>query len=81
MWKVVIASAILATFALAGCQTRYQLPAESDEAEDSYAWCTDLGLDLGTNCGFATLEQCRAAISGIGGQCYANPNRGVAKPD
>jgi hypothetical protein len=81
MSKVVIASAILAALALAGCQTQYQLPAENTEAEGPYPWCADLGLDLGINCGFATLEQCRAAISGIGGQCYANPNRGVAKPD
>jgi hypothetical protein len=29
--------------------------------------------DGGTNCGFTTLAQCRATISGIGGYCYENP--------
>lgn len=26
----------------------------------------------GTNCGFYTIEQCRAAISGVGGSCTPN---------
>jgi hypothetical protein len=26
-----------------------------------------------SNCGFATLEQCRAALSGNGGYCDQNP--------
>ena len=34
------------------------------------AWCAD-EMD-GRNCGFYTLEQCRAAVSGHGGICYAN---------
>jgi hypothetical protein len=39
-----------------------------------YPWCADLGKELGaTNCGFATLEQCRATVSGIGGSCTLNP--------
>jgi hypothetical protein len=80
MSKVFIAAAVLATLALAGCQTQYQLPAENTEAEGSGAWCADLGLDLGTNCGFAVLEQCRAALSGISGQCYPNPDRAVTRP-
>ena len=47
-----------------------------------YPWCADLGMDLGaTNCGFVTLEQCRAAISGIGGFCSPNPSyRAVERP-
>ena len=40
-----------------------------------YPWCADLGKDLGaTNCGFTTLEQCRATVSGIGGSCTPNPS-------
>jgi hypothetical protein len=31
----------------------------------------DSGL-AATNCGFLTLEQCRASVSGIGGFCVAN---------
>ena len=26
-----------------------------------------------TNCGFPTLEACRAAVSGVGGACRPNP--------
>ena len=31
------------------------------------------GISLGaTNCGFLTIEQCRATVSGIGGFCVIN---------
>lgn len=36
-------------------------------------WCAHYGTGLGTNCGFYTIEQCRAAISGVGGHCTPNP--------
>jgi hypothetical protein len=42
------------------------------EGENQYAWCADYILDLGTNCGFVSLEQCLATINGLGGQCYPN---------
>jgi len=43
---------------------------------DPYKWCAQYGTrdDLGTNCGFVTYEQCRAAISGVGGICVPNPH-------
>ena len=35
------------------------------------AWCSE---DMNArNCGFYTLEQCRAAASGLGANCYASP--------
>jgi Protein of unknown function (DUF3551) len=38
------------------------------------AWCARYsGLPGGTNCGFYTLEQCRWAISGVGGECSPSP--------
>jgi hypothetical protein len=37
-------------------------------AADPYKWCAVDGGG-GTNCGFITIEQCRASISGIGGSC------------
>jgi hypothetical protein len=43
---------------------------------DPYRWCADYNGGLGgggTNCGFVTLEQCRATVSGIGGFCRPNP--------
>ena len=45
------------------------------EARD-YPWCAYYGMGGfggATNCGFATLEQCQATISGVGGSCGANP--------
>ena len=39
-----------------------------------YPWCAHYGDSHGgINCGFTTLEQCRAAISGHGGVCVPNP--------
>ena len=40
-------------------------------------WCaTAFGPDGGfVNCGYATWQQCRAAVSGQGGICHANPGR------
>ena len=37
-------------------------------------WCaTYSGMAGGTNCGFYTLDQCRAAVSGVGGVCSPSP--------
>ncbi|MFZ0459098.1 MAG: DUF3551 domain-containing protein [Rhodoplanes sp.] len=38
-----------------------------------YPWCAYYNTRGGTtNCYFSTFEQCRAAISGIGGMCTEN---------
>ena len=43
-------------------------------AEIIYPWCGQYGTRGGArNCGFTTSEQCRAAISGMGGYCIENP--------
>jgi len=45
-------------------------------AEVWYPWCAHYSAedgDGGTNCGFVTIAQCRAAVSGVGGGCYQNP--------
>jgi hypothetical protein len=41
---------------------------------DPYPWCAVYGGDAGgaSNCGFLTIEQCRATVSGIGGFCEPN---------
>ena len=44
-------------------------------AEIEYPWCAQYtgGEDGGgRNCGFSTIEQCRATVSGIGGFCEPN---------
>jgi Protein of unknown function (DUF3551) len=48
---------------------------------DTYKWCA---VKEATNCGFVTIEQCRAAISGTGGSCelnqfYTRPDEKPAK--
>jgi len=39
-----------------------------------YPWCAQYGGKDGgaRNCGFSTLEQCRATLSGMGGFCAPN---------
>ena len=39
-----------------------------------YPWCAQYGGmgDGGRNCGFSTLEQCLATVSGTGGGCQRN---------
>ncbi|MFA6265179.1 MAG: DUF3551 domain-containing protein [Pseudolabrys sp.] len=45
------------------------------QAGIEYPWCAIYSeASVGaTNCGFSTLAQCRATISGIGGGCAENP--------
>ncbi len=43
-------------------------------ARQRYRWCANYGPRIGaTNCYFATLGQCRAAVSGVGGFCSRSP--------
>jgi hypothetical protein len=60
----------LTLFALAASQ----LIAPAAGAETYYPWCANYGGDMGgsSNCGFSTLEQCLATVSGIGGSCDRN---------
>jgi Protein of unknown function (DUF3551) len=72
---------ILAALALLGAGLA--LAPGAAQAEITYPWCAQYGDKDGMrNCGFATWEQCRAAISGNGGYCEQNPmyRPGVAIP-
>jgi hypothetical protein len=71
---------VLATFllmaALPPSARAYEMP------YDPYKWCAEYwgrSGGGGTNCGFLTIEQCRAAVSGVGGSCepnqFYNPRR------
>ena len=60
----------LVAFALLVAGSAFE-PAQADP----YKWCAvyGTGRDGGaTNCYFVTLEQCRAASSGMGGFCTVN---------
>jgi len=41
----------------------------------NYPWCAYLSGNMGgsSNCGFSTVEQCQADVSGVGGFCMQNP--------
>jgi len=51
--------------------TALATPARS---EIEYPWCAQYSGrgGGGRNCGFSTIEQCRATVSGIGGFCEPN---------
>jgi len=72
----------LAVVALSAANTA---KAEPYKWHDPYKWCAHYGGKMDArNCGFVTLEQCRAAISGNGGICeenlfYSGPEERPAK--
>ena len=51
---------------------------------DPNPWCAAYAFGA-TDCGFLTLEQCRAAVSGVGGFCepnqFYNPRRSAPRRD
>ena len=51
----------------------------SSATADPYKWCAAYGTPGGTNCGFLTIEQCRATLSGNGGFC--EPNQFYTRPE
>lgn len=58
--------------------------ASSAEA-DPYRWCAQYsGRDGAQNCYFRTIQQCQAAVSGVGGFCKPNnfyDGRPIRTPD
>jgi len=64
---VVAAFAVPAAFAGLSASA-YEMP------YDPYPWCAVYSGDAGgaSNCGFLTIDQCRATVSGIGGFCEPN---------
>ena len=47
-------------------------------AADPYKWCANY-RNGSSNCGFTTIEQCQASVSGVGGSC--GPNQFYTGPD
>ena len=80
MRPIVLAALALATVLAPAPARAYDMP------YDPYPWCAVYGGDAGgaSNCGFLTIEQCRATVSGIGGFCepnqFYNPGRAAARP-
>lgn len=66
MFKMLIGLAVAAGFAISLSFIT------SSATADPYKWCAAYGTPGGTNCGFVTIGQCRATISGMGGFCEPN---------
>lgn len=59
----------------AGLVSSLMLLGATGAQADPYRWCAEYGggrFGGGTNCGFVTIQQCQAAISGLGGFCRRN---------
>jgi hypothetical protein len=67
---------------LAAAVTTWVFGAAPARAEITYPWCAQYGGTDGggTNCGFVTIDQCRATVSGMNGYCYQNPMYVLAAP-
>ena len=76
----------IAVFGLAAFSTLWtpDVPPTNAQSYPVYPWCAEYahrtgnvmlvdGPGGGTNCYFATLEQCQQAVRGIGGACVQNP--------
>ena len=63
------ASLLLLVLAVLACSSSAQAA-----PYDPYPWCAVYGGSFSgsSNCGFKTLQQCMATVSGIGGSCEPN---------
>jgi hypothetical protein len=53
------------------------VPAMAQYPYQRAPWCAQYSLPGGPmSCNFATFEQCRAQVSGVGGMCNVNPYLG-----
>ena len=71
--RQMIRKTILAATATVGLAV-VALLATGNAQADPYKWCAVLNMgDAAYNCGFDTIAQCRATVSGVGGFCEPNP--------
>ena len=64
---------LFGTFAVIGALILEPTPAGA-QGYRLYPWCAYYTGRMGaSNCYFSTYEQCRAAVSGVGGSCNVNP--------
>jgi hypothetical protein len=60
--------------ALAALAILTTVPPPGAQGETLYPWCAGYNAPGGAdaNCGFVTYDQCKAAVSGVGGWCEEN---------
>jgi uncharacterized protein DUF3551 len=69
--------AIMRTIALVSASLVMTTLAVTDAGAASNRWCSTTPK-RSENCGYATLDQCRAYVLGLGGWCRPNPFPGTA---
>lgn len=75
MLKVTVLAAAVATVAIGLAGTT------RDANAADYPYCAIAGgRDAYENCGYFTLRQCLAAVSGVGGHCAPNPRYFAYRP-
>jgi len=62
----------IALIAAAGLATAI-IGAAPSRADIEYPYCAIAGISTGPDCSYATLDQCRAFVSGVGTACTPNP--------
>ncbi len=85
--EIVMRAMRLTAMALAALPALLPIPLAHayEKPYDPYPWCARYSDGMGgsSNCGFLTLEQCQATVSGVGGFCepnlFYNP-RGDTRP-
>ena len=71
-----------ATAAFACALSLIFAPMLATDAKAQGRWCAESGGRGGyQNCGYYTYQQCRAAISGVGGFCRPNSQAGPYDPN
>ena len=77
-----IVTRFVITFVTLGAAATLTMLASEPAQAREYPWCAHYGGsdNDSTNCGFETREQCRAAVSGVGGYCQTNPRYTLAAP-
>ena len=75
--RSIVRKSIFGLIAAASIATTLFSITDMARAEEPYPWCAVYGggqNGIGaSNCGFDTIEQCRATVSGLGGFCAENP--------
>lgn len=72
--RSVLAAVLVALSAVAALSvTAAAKPASAGASSRGAEWCSDSNSSGTRNCGYHTLSQCRASISGAGGMCLRNP--------
>jgi hypothetical protein len=76
-----IRGGVMRYYVLIGIAMALSGSVDQAEAAIIYPWCAHYMMpNAPSNCGFATFEQCRSTVAGIGGTCQLNPFYAMSPP-